>query len=51
MQILPPICLLVGLFAGAWLTHRGEGRKSPIPSLPMPTKKEPEAPKPFIVKP
>lgn len=26
-------CLLAGVFVGAWLTHRGDSRRSPLPTF------------------
>ncbi len=29
-----PVCMLIGVFVGAWLTHRAQRHESPLPALP-----------------
>jgi hypothetical protein len=40
------VCLLVGVFVGAWLTYRANAGQSPIPSVSefVPEKPEPTPP-------
>lgn len=51
--MIDALCLLVGVFVGAWLTHRAQRGQSPLPEIPkIPEQDEPadEAkPKPIRV--
>ena len=37
--LIPVVCLVVGVFIGAWLNHRGRSGLSPLPRI-IPERKE-----------